>query len=182
MASSKVILLILLVVSPKSFRTIRQKLTTSPSRLQGLVSDQVGYWSVPLWLCCLLLTLSLCVCRSRHFEHLRCFFVLFVIPISTHLTVYTFFGPSTTQNSEALKNRRDEVLRVMSSSDDNRAACGGEIRNIRTKKSGGLPDVNSDYQFNCMYYQINYVLFGIYVWHKLIVNLYPANVENRVSS
>jgi len=55
-----------------------------------------------------------------------------------------FFGPSTTQNSESLENRRDELLSLISSGDGIRTTCGDDIRNTRTKKDRGLPIVNSD--------------------------------------
>jgi len=38
------------------------------------------------------------------------------------------------QKSESLENRRDEVLRLISSPGDIRTTCGGDIRNTRTKK------------------------------------------------
>jgi len=68
-------------------------------------------------------------------------FATFIFP-----TFCTFFGPSTTQNTESLENRRDEVLRLISSPDGIRTACGGDIRNTkkRRKKDGSLPIVNSD--------------------------------------
>jgi len=57
-------------------------------------------------------------------------------------TFYTFFAPCTEHKSESLENRRDVVVRPISSPDDIRTACWGAIRNI--KKDGGLPTVNSD--------------------------------------
>jgi hypothetical protein len=71
---------------------------------------------------------------------------VFSIPISSFLTAFTafaifilptfctFFRPSTTQNSESLENQRDEVLRLISSPNDIRTACGDDIRNTGTKK------------------------------------------------
>ena len=78
-------------------------------------------------------------------------------------TFYTFFGPSTTQNLELLENRRDEVLHLISPPYNFRTACEGDITNTRTKKDGLLPIVNSDYQLNCIYYQLNNVLFWMCV-------------------
>jgi hypothetical protein len=60
-------------------------------------------------------------------------------------TFCTFFGPSTTQNLESLENQRDEVLRLISSPDGIRTACGAILGTTeQNKKDGDLPVVNSD--------------------------------------
>jgi hypothetical protein len=78
--------------------------------------------------------------RSRHFEHIRCFFFFKTISslltafmaslVSFFPTFYTFFCPSTTQNSELLENWRGEVLRrtILGLS------VGGDITNTRKKR------------------------------------------------
>jgi hypothetical protein len=52
----------------------------------------------------------------------------------TFPTFYTFFSPSTAQNSEQLENRRDEVLRLIYSLDDIWTACGGDRQEHQNKK------------------------------------------------
>jgi len=63
-------------------------------------------------------------------------------------TFYTFFGPSATQNSESLRRRRDEVLRLISSPDDIGTACSGRYEEHRYKKCCFLSTVNGDWQVN----------------------------------
>jgi len=124
MASSKAIpITLLVVVSPKKF----------PFHHQA-VSDKffckiIGHHWFPTKSDISLLYFSFLTvnfifeCRSRHFEHIRCFFKpisslltsFMASPFSFCPTFYTSFGPSTTQNSELLENRRDEVLSQISS-------------------------------------------------------------------
>ena len=144
MASSKTIRLILLVVSPKIFKLHHQIVTDK------FFFENVGQHRFPtkagidqfLYIC-FLVDNFIFECLSWYIKHLRCRFHSHLLTPTSfydirhfHVvpTFYTFCGPSTTQNSDSLENRRDEMQRPISYPDDTRTACGGAIRNTRKKK------------------------------------------------
>jgi len=50
----------------------------------------------------------------------------------------------TVSKENKFSERLVRLLHLISSGNGSRTTCGGDIRNIRTKKDGGLPTVNSD--------------------------------------
>jgi len=73
----------------------------------------------------------------------------FLTPDSLYVIRHFYIVPHFTLSSihlqrriKSQENRRDEVLRLISSPDDIRTVFGADISNARTKKVGGLPIVN----------------------------------------